>query len=60
MHNMECGLLLQTSLHSVLFVCLRDGLGLPVSWVGLGWVKIFSFFRLLGWVGSTVAKVLKF
>jgi len=26
-------------------------------WVGLGWVEIFQF--LVGWVGSTTAKVLK-
>ena len=26
-------------------------------WVGLGWVEIFQFF--VGWVGSTIAKVLK-
>ena len=27
-------------------------------WVGSGWVDIFQF--LVGWVGSTMAKVLKF
>jgi len=26
-------------------------------WVGLSWVEIFQF--LVGWVGSTIAKVLK-
>jgi len=26
-------------------------------WVGLGWVEIFQF--LVGWVGSTIAKVLQ-
>jgi len=30
-----------------------DGLG----WVGSGWIEIFQF--LVGWVGSTTAKVLK-
>jgi len=39
------------------------GLGWPMGWVGLGWfglgwVEIFLF--LVGWVGSTTAKVLKF
>ena len=32
---------------------LTHGLG----WVGLGWVEIFQF--LVGWVGSTIAEVLK-
>ena len=27
-------------------------------WVGLGWVEIFQF--LVGWVGSIIAKILKF
>ena len=34
------------------WVDLRVGLG----WVGLDWVEIFRF--LVGWVGSTIAKVL--
>jgi len=33
------------------------GLGWPMGLVGLGWVEIFQF--LVGWVGSTIAKVLK-
>jgi len=28
-----------------------------LGWFGLGWVEIFQF--LVGWVGSTTAKVLK-
>jgi len=35
------------------WVGLTHGLG----WVGPGWVEIFQF--LVGWVGSTTAKVLK-
>jgi len=28
-----------------------------LGWIGSGWVKIFQF--LVGWVGSTIANVLK-
>ena len=35
----------------------RSELGWVDPWVGSGWVEIFQF--LVGWVGSTIAKVLK-
>jgi len=40
------------------WVGLTHGLDwVGLGWVGLGWVEIFQF--LVGWVGSTTAKVLK-
>jgi len=36
--------------------CPRVGLTHGLGWVESGWVEIFQF--LVGWVGSTIAKVL--